>query len=84
MGWARAVVGLALAGRRVSTRSREGWGLVRVAHVVPLTHPPNDRRKKMGLLPRSIRAAIIGYPNVGKSALINKLLGRRLAKVSAG
>jgi len=45
-------------------------------HQPPLT----TRRKRLGLLPRSIRAAVIGYPNVGKSALINKLLGRRIAK----
>lgn len=38
------------------------------------------RRKRLGLLPRSIRVAVIGYPNVGKSAIINKLIGRKLAK----
>jgi ribosome biogenesis GTPase A len=40
----------------------------------------NERRARLGLLPRSIRVAVIGYPNVGKSAIINKLIGRRLAK----
>jgi len=40
----------------------------------------NERRARLGLLPRSIRVAVIGYPNVGKSAIINKLIGRKLAK----
>lgn len=30
--------------------------------------------------PRSVRVAVIGFPNVGKSALINRLAGRRVAK----
>lgn len=46
-----------------------------------ITHPQHkNRRKRLGLLPRSIRVAVIGYPNVGKSAIINKLIGRKLAK----
>jgi ribosome biogenesis GTPase A len=40
----------------------------------------NTRRKKRGILPRAVRAMVIGYPNVGKSALINRLLHRKLAK----
>ncbi|KAI3856746.1 hypothetical protein MKX03_001570, partial [Papaver bracteatum] len=37
----------------------------------------NVKHKSKGLLPR-VRAGIVGYPNVGKSSLINCLLKRRL------
>lgn len=38
----------------------------------------NKRRFDRGMLPRPVRAVVIGFPNVGKSALINRLLGRRV------
>ncbi len=38
----------------------------------------NQRRRDRGMLPRPVRAAVIGFPNVGKSALINRLLKRRV------
>ncbi|NJK67923.1 MAG: ribosome biogenesis GTPase YlqF [Microcoleus sp. CSU_2_2] len=38
----------------------------------------NQRRFDRGMLPRPVRAVVMGFPNVGKSALINRLLGRRV------
>jgi ribosome biogenesis GTPase A len=39
----------------------------------------NERRLSRGMLPRPVRAVVIGFPNVGKSALINRLLKKRVA-----
>ncbi|CAK0784104.1 hypothetical protein CVIRNUC_007307 [Coccomyxa viridis] len=38
----------------------------------------NAKRKNRGLKPRPVRAVVIGFPNVGKSALINRLLNKRV------
>eukprot|EP00850_Spirogloea_muscicola_P008953 SM000049S16724 [mRNA] locus=s49:284500:286354:+ [translate_table: standard] len=53
-------------------------GILRVARqALAVAKDINARRRAKGLLPRSVRAAVVGYPNVGKSALINRLVKRR-------
>ncbi|KAL6758082.1 P-loop containing nucleoside triphosphate hydrolase protein [Haematococcus lacustris] len=37
----------------------------------------NAKRARRGLQSRPVRACVIGFPNIGKSALINRLLGRK-------
>jgi ribosome biogenesis GTPase A len=47
-----------------------------------LTKEKRDNLAKRGILPRPIRVCVVGMPNVGKSSLINWLIGTNKAKVA--
>lgn len=47
-----------------------------------LTAEKRAARAKKGLLPRPMRAVVVGMPNVGKSSLINWMIGKNKAKAA--
>lgn len=51
-----------------------------VKQAVDLGKPAIDKIMQKGLLPRPIRAMVVGMPNVGKSSIINKLVKTAKAK----
>lgn len=61
------------------TNANQGKGVSAVARAAQIVGEQiNQRRRDRGMLPRPVRAVVLGFPNVGKSALINRLLNRRV------
>ncbi|PIB11646.1 GTPase [Limnothrix sp. PR1529] len=66
------------------TDARQGQGVKSIAHAAQdVAAWVNERRLQRGMRPRPVRAAVIGFPNVGKSALINRLVKRRVVESAA-
>ena len=66
------------------TDAQAGKGVAAVARATQAAgRELNQRRRDRGMLPRPVRAVVIGFPNVGKSALINRLLQRRVVESAA-
>ncbi|HEY9772191.1 MAG TPA: ribosome biogenesis GTPase YlqF [Planktothrix sp.] len=49
--------------------------------VLAMTKEKREQLAAKGLLPRSMRLCVVGMPNVGKSSLINWLIGQKKTKV---
>jgi len=65
----------------ILTNSNQGMGVDAVLKAAKrVGDRVNAKRGERGMLPRPVRAVVIGFPNVGKSALINRLLNRRVVE----
>ena len=66
------------------TNAQQGKGVTAISKAAQAAGVQiNQKRHQRGMLPRPVRAVVIGFPNVGKSALINRLVKRRVVESAA-
>ena len=66
----------------IETDCISGYGLSKIAPAIrELCGEKLARYEEKGMIGRSLKAMVVGIPNVGKSSLINKICGNKKAKV---